>query len=291
MSRFFDFSDSDREKFERKIKETWMDFRTDLTNKRFGYQEIDKAKECTFLKVYDEMFYKNRGFEFNTTMVDELKDLTIGRGAILSVEECPDYERFIPKEEFIREANRFSPPGVEWLYLAMGEEEQINKCSQAECRAERGNRFGFCHFEFGSECGDLKIVDLTIANDLSYDELNKKLETHAQKICENEIRRAMHTRTISRDKSWQGNFEKTLIMWIVYTYSKLLSEQIFEPLDETDDKNVMYAPFQTMAQYYISCGYSGIIYGSTVCSGGRNLVLFDKSIAHPVGAIEDYVVT
>lgn len=230
MSRFFDFSDSDREKLERKIKETWVDFRTDLTNKRFGYQEIDKAKECTFLKVYDEMFYKNRGFEFNTTMVDELKDLTIGRGAILSVEECPDYERFIPKEEFIREANRFSPPGVEWLYLAMGEEEQINKCSQAECRAERGNRFGFCHFEFGSECGDLKIVDLTIANDLSYDELNKKLETHAQKICENEIRRAMHTRTISRDKSWQGNFEKTLIMWIVYTYSKLLSEQILSRL-------------------------------------------------------------
>lgn len=291
MSRFFDFSDSDREKLERKIKETWVDFRTDLTNKRFGYQEIDRAKECTFLKVYDEMFYKNRGFEFNTITVDELKDLTIGRGAILGVEECPDYERFIPKEEFIKAANRFSPPGVEWLYLAIGEEEQINKCSQAECRAERGNRFGFCHFEFGSECGDLKIVDLTIANDLSYDELNKKLETHAQEICEDEIRRAMHTRTISRDKSWQGNFKKTLIMWIVYTYSKLLSEQIFEPLDETDDKNVMYAPFQTMAQYYISCGYSGIIYGSTVCSGGRNLVLFDKGIAHPVGAVEDYIIT
>ena len=51
------------------------------------------------------------------------------------------------------------------------------------------------------------------------------------------------------------------------------------------------APFQTMAQYYISCGYSGIIYGSTVCSGGRNLVLFDKGIAHPVGAVEDYIIT
>lgn len=135
------------------------------------------------------------------------------------------------------------------------------------------------------------MISSTIANDLSYDELNKKLETHAQEICEDEIRRAMHTRTISRDKSWQGNFKKTLIMWIVYTYSKLLSEQIFEPLDETDDKNVMYAPFQTMAQYYISCGYSGIIYGSTVCSGGRNLVLFDKGIAHPVGAVEDYIIT
>ena len=77
MSRFFDFSG--REKLERTIEETWVDFRTDLTKKRFGYQEVGKALKCIFLKVYDDVFYKNRGFEFNTTMVDELKDLTIRR--------------------------------------------------------------------------------------------------------------------------------------------------------------------------------------------------------------------
>ena len=48
------------------------------------------------------------------------------------------------------------------------------------------------------------------------------------------------------------------------------------------------APFQTMAQYYISLGYAGIIYGSTVSKTGKNIVLFDKTTAHPVGAIEDY---
>ena len=50
----------------------------------------------------------------------------------------------------------------------------------------------------------------------------------------------------------------------------------------------MYAPFQTMAQYYISLGYTEIIYGSTVSKTGKNIVLFDKTTAHPVGAIEDY---
>ncbi len=75
----------------------------------------------------------------------------------------------------------------------------------------------------------------------------------------------------------------------MYTYTKLLSEQIFEPLSDVEDKTLMYAPFQTMAQYYIALGYSGIIYGSTVSSVGRNLVLFNKNMALPRGVIEDYI--
>lgn len=53
----------------------------------------------------------------------------------------------------------------------------------------------------------------------------------------------------------------------------------------------MYAPFQTMAQYYRSLGYSGIIYGSTVSEVGRNIVLFDKEIAKPCGSIEKNTVS
>lgn len=30
--------------------------------------------------------------------------------------------------------------------------------------------------------------------------------------------------------------------------------------------------------------------GSTVSSVGRNIVLFDKNVAHPIGTIEDYTV-
>ena len=65
-----------------------------------------------------------------------------------------------------------------------------------------------------------------------------------------------------------------------------MSEQIFVPLADTEDKNIIYAPFQSMAQYYISLGYSGIMYGSTVCNVGKNIVLFDKNIASPTGSTE-----
>lgn len=83
-------------------------------------------------------------------------------------------------------------------------------------------------------------------------------------------------------------FEELLTRWCVYTYTKLLSEQIFVPLDATNNRAIAYAPFQTIAQYYISLGYSGIVYGSTVCPVGKNIVLFDKRLACPIGAIEDY---
>lgn len=53
-----------------------------------------------------------------------------------------------------------------------------------------------------------------------------------------------------------------------------------------DNKKIEYAPFQTMAQYYISLGYSGIVFGSTVCPSGKSIVLFDKAIAVPSGKIE-----
>ena len=192
-----------------------------------------------------------------------------------SKSEVPNYERFIPKKEFIKNDNRFSPPGVEWLYLAIGKENDIHQCSQNECRAEKGNRFGFCHFTFDDSCSDLKLVDLSIADCISYDELNLKLENYSLKQVKKGI--------------IEDEFKQFFTKWLVYTYTKLLSDQIFEPLSDTDDKSKMYAPFQTMAQYYISLGYSGIIYGSTVSSVGKNMVLFDKNIAHPSGMIENYV--
>ena len=66
---------------------------------------------------------------------------------------------------------------------------------------------------------------------------------------------------------------------------KLLSEQIFLPLDNSDDKKLLYAPFQCLAQYFISKGFGGIIYKSTMLPGGKNIVFFDKACADPVGDI------
>ncbi|MGM9552001.1 MAG: RES family NAD+ phosphorylase [Clostridia bacterium] len=215
----------------------------------------------------------------------------VGRGTILNSDEVPNFERFLPKEEFIKENNRFSPPKVEWLYLAIGEEWSIHECAQSECRAKKGDRFGFCHFQFEPQYDDCKLVDLTIADDISYTELNLSLEEYRQEQVKKGIKIAKALGYVPEMRTDEKEFGELLTRWAVYTYAKLLSEQIFVPLDVSDNKAITYAPFQTMAQYYISLGYSGIVYGSTVCPEGKNIVLFDKHMACPEGAIEDYIIS
>lgn len=281
---------SEIENSEIAIGKRWNEFREALAANQFSYTEIEKAKELTFLKAYDDLFNGHSGIDHKTTTIKELKG-KLGRGTILSNKEVPIYERFLPKEEFITDANRFSPRGVEWLYLAIGEDNEIHECAQAECRVKNGDRFGFCHFEFNALDDDCKLVDLTIADDKAYAELNHELEIFARKEVIKAIKSVKtldHVPKISIDPE---ELKKILVPWSAYTYTKLLSEQIFIPLDVSDSRVMIYAPFQTMAQYYISLGYSGIIYGSTVCSIGKNIVLFGKDMASPIGEIEDYTIS
>ena len=79
--------------------------------------------------VLEPLVYDFFRLEISITIKD-LEGLLVGRGAVLSGNEVPDYERFIPKKEYIKKDNRFSPPGVEWLYLALGNEVDIHECSQ-----------------------------------------------------------------------------------------------------------------------------------------------------------------
>lgn len=285
MRHIFDFGDITNS--ENTIKTTWIEFRECLANGLFTYKEIDKAKEQTFLKVYDDLFHQHAGIEHKTTTIGDLKNQLIGRGTILKDIESPDYERFLPKTEFIQEDNRFSPPGVEWLYLAIGDDRVIHECAKAECRANIGDRFGFCHFRFDSRYDDYKLVDLTIADKISYAELNSTLEKYGQAQVKKGIKIAKALGFVPKVSINKEEFKNLFTRWGVYTYTKLLSEQIFVPLDVEDNKSITYAPFQTMAQYYISLGYSGIVYGSTVYPEGTNIVLFDKTMAYPIGQIED----
>lgn len=135
MRKIFDFCDI--ENCENTIKQTWSEFRECLAKGSFSYNEIDKAKHQTFLKVYDDLFCKHSGLGHKTITLKDLKSELMGRGTILKNDEIPNYERFLPKEEYIKEDNRFSPPHVEWLYLAIGDDNDIHECAQAECRAKK----------------------------------------------------------------------------------------------------------------------------------------------------------
>ena len=162
LGQIFDFSGI--EKSEKSIKKTWQEFRDALSKGDFSFDDIASAKKNTFLRVYDDLFNKNAGIEYNTVLISEIEKYCVGRGTILGEDENPDFERFIPKTEFIKEDNRFSPSGVEWLYLAIGKEAAIHECAQAECRVKQNDRFGFCHFQFAADSTALKVVDLTIAD-------------------------------------------------------------------------------------------------------------------------------
>ena len=125
LGQIFDFSGI--EKSEKSIKKTWQEFRDALSKGDFSFDDIASAKKNTFLRVYDDLFNKNAGIEYNTVLISEIEKYCVGRGTILGEDENPDFERFIPKTEFIKEDNRFSPSGVEWLYLAIGKEAAIMK--------------------------------------------------------------------------------------------------------------------------------------------------------------------
>lgn len=110
LGQIFDFSGI--EKSEKSIKKTWQEFRDALSKGDFSFDDIVSAKKNTFLRVYDDLFNKNAGIEYNTVLISEIGKYCVGRGTILGEDENPDFERFIPKTEFIKEDNRFSPSGV-----------------------------------------------------------------------------------------------------------------------------------------------------------------------------------
>lgn len=278
MQDIFDFSGIDKN--EKAIKKTWEEFKDDLAQGKFCYDEVAKAKESCFLRTYYDLFHKHSGIDFQTKLLRDLTDFKLGRGTRLDEKEVPDYERFIPKKEFIKEENRFSPKGIEWLYLAIGTETDIHECAKVECRMKNGEKFGFCHFEINNTYLDGKIVDLTIADDVTYEEINKELEMYGRSQMR-KMKKAFRDLGIAPHFD-RSKFNEVMRKWGVYTHTKLLSEQIFVPLET----GVEYFPFQTMAQYYISLGYVGIVYGSTVSKVGKNIVLFDKNIGLPVGNIE-----
>lgn len=292
MERIINFDN--RELAESTFKETWEEFRNELKEKTFLYDDISKAKESTFLKVFDDLFNVNNRIE---NCVRYLKDIrldttiVIGRGAKLKPEEYADYKRFIPEKDYINN-NRFSPKGVEWLYLTINENQDIfniKKCSEHECRAVLGNEFGFCGFKLNKIYDDEKIVDLTIYNSISFNALNEKYRTNLIKLQDRILDNLRKRRVFPNETHMEKKVNKWAIDLVASTYTKMLSDQIFIPIEGTD-KDIEYAPFQTIAQYFISLGFSGIIYKSTVFENGKNLVLFDKNISQPFGEIEVYTV-
>ena len=77
----------------------------------------------------------------------------------------------------------------------------------------------------------------------------------------------------NNDQDYKDRVQQDIAKWVLHTYAKMMSKNIFVPI-ETEDKKLEYAPFQTLAMYFIREGFDGIVYSSTVCPTSKNIVLF-----------------
>lgn len=274
------------------IVRTWEEFRTKLANKEFLYNDLFSARSATFFKAFEGLM--DNCMDLFTTTIDQVlsADEEVIRAAKIGAgDPVPSYSRFIPNSAHIKGPNRFSPPGIEWLYLAFapkGKTASSTRFSIAqqtalkECRATSGDCFALCHFQPEATAKSLSIIDFTIAKELSYSTINNYLENKL-----NEYKKQLVSKTLTTGKIApveKGYVEKITKAWVAPTYAKLLSEQIFLPIT-TEDKEIMYAPFHTIAWYLLQKGFHGIVYSSTVNPEGKNIVLFDKNYASPTGTI------
>ena len=60
MSKLFDFSG--RESNEHALQNTWAEFRQQLADGKFKYNEVEKAMHSTFLRVFDDLFQHGHRF-------------------------------------------------------------------------------------------------------------------------------------------------------------------------------------------------------------------------------------
>ena len=272
---FIDSNNSEnRRNCVRIIQNDWTELREALRSKQLYYDETEKALQYNFLKVFNShLELSGCQREVNTTFM-QLRNFTLGRAAILRSGETATLNRFIPDRQYINSSNRFSPEGIEWLYLAIGTDEAaVVETTKAEICAAAGDRFSYCPFKLSDSINYRKVIDLTIADNSTYEQLDELVDTTTHELS---------CRTKSAVKKDLGKL-------LIDTYCKILSDHIFEPV-ESGDVDIMYAPFQTMAQYFKKKGYIGIIYKSTRYSGGKNLVLFDKNYAQPIGPIRECII-
>lgn len=289
-----------RENVIKTFKDTWEEFRYDLGQKKFEYNNMDKAKNYTFLKVLSGVLQYNKNFKDMQVNFNELYFYySFCRATKKSDDESFssfNYDRFIPQKEYIDKDNRFSPKGVEYLYLAcktkFGIEKNykyIEEVALKEVRATKNNIYGLCNFNIPEEYLDKnkKLIDLTISDNKLYEEIDSELCDKSDDFIVSNLRTFIKHNgkiDVSDINEYSYNISRKFCL---DTYFRILSSELFKPIENPKSKDIEYAPFHCLAYYFKQLGYDGIIYKSTVCKSkyGKNVVFFDKRLARPFGKI------
>lgn len=114
MGNIFDFSGI--EKSEQTIRKTWSEFRECLANGLFSYDEIEKAKKQTFLKVYDDLFHKHSGIDHKTIALKKsLKNFLLDGACILIQNYYQN--KFLNRSMFAITRQLLMPHFKQWLNI------------------------------------------------------------------------------------------------------------------------------------------------------------------------------
>lgn len=215
-----------------------------------------------------------------------------------------DESRFIPWDN-IDNMNRWNPPGKTYLYLSFDENERKYNdelsvseyiCLE-EYRAEKDNKYSFCHFKPNKKgrildlsYNDVELWKIEMALD-RYQEIVKDLFVNLTLSDKAELKKMGATKR-SIKRYVKKNVDETIIdrsiieKAIAKTYLKMVCNTIYKKVDEDDNtgKEKAYKSFHILAGYLESKGITGIIYPCTRTKKitGKNLVLFNRYDAVPI---------
>ncbi|WP_214807393.1 MULTISPECIES: RES family NAD+ phosphorylase [unclassified Exiguobacterium] len=214
-------------------------------------------EKYTFFKVFDDVV-NSMASQFEISVKD-LGKIYRGVGVNEKI-ELDFYQRMIPHLDHVRNHNRMNPPGKAFIYLGVipvrkgrseeAEKKFILRTIEAELRVEKGDFYTSARFESNSDNNIFNLVgDSSLPMDIyDFARILKKKSTE----------------------------ERSRITALFY-FNLFNNDQIFKPVHSTehDVRAREYAPFQLLAKYFMSKGYAGIKYRSTVHREGTNVVIFN----------------
>ena len=278
----------------------------------------DTFLEKNFLEVFDDI-HESCISKYGSIFLERLGDLKnlyrAQRG-----KHFDNYERMIPKEEYVKNKNRWNPEGVAFMYLGFDEEVKqydgvinfIEKTCFEELRLKEGEYVSICKFKPLKR--EAKIINLCY-EDISYDEIERKSDEFMNMITKVEINEILtnkryHEEIINsvkkeevikkiiekefKEKQVRPIIRKETEIYLANLIMKSIDEAVFLPVDiEEDPELKAYVPFHYLANYLIIKGYSGILYRSTrmnkIGLKGKNLVLFNKEdVTYVPGSMNVY---
>lgn len=237
----------------------WDEIKSIMNQDNFDYKDINCVRKVDFFDRLFQILENDNAF-----LLANQNDIKhIFRSA-----ECvwDNHERFIPKFKYAS-INRMNGKDKIYYYFGISykkySDDAIKTCFH-EIRLDK-DFATVCEFKLKD---NLKIIDLT------KDDNPPKTEAEAIDYLKKYV-----NKTNDQHKGIKLALSKLF-------FSIFSDSGAFTPIDKKntteEQTKLMYMPFWTLAEYLETKNYDGMIFSSSVCKEGKNLVIFNLNNAYPV---------